>query len=496
MAAGITDHNSRLLRVPLEILQQIIQHLTTSEYGNVRLTCKHLEASLSSAFTREFFMKKQFMLTYFSLQALIDISNSRLADGVKHIIMGIDRPIRRIAPTGFTSINNINHSIASPIEINKFNQQCIDHSALLDGGHDVVMMSQAFANLKNLETIEIRDFRSSRSRDTSKWRSYGAGTFEAETGLSMSNSAHYIPLNLLTEDKDYMKRLFQNLLRALGRTSTRPRRLEVNARTSGLADDSFKIQTYDLPAITSVVARLEDVFLDLQNGSFLTIMAGQGRNSPPIQCQTYHIRIFLSHLHALRRLRLNFQHIRQEHAEDFLEWFSRPLLSPDPSVSTAVQPQDTVPEAPLPLYFRNLQELEIGKVALHAEIFLDLLQKYKENLQSFYLYRVELLDPSPHEVKRNEWARLFKGMARLDLKVKRLVMSFLRQSKECDARAISVGFKDCPNGTRSWKGEHLNGALKEFANNVFLVWPKEMADNRESDSDENSEDSEESEDGE
>ncbi|EMR72374.1 putative f-box domain-containing protein [Eutypa lata UCREL1] len=82
---------SRLLSMPLEVLLHISSYLTTPEYGMLRRTSKHLEASFFKPFAREFFTKRQFMLTEFSLQALVDISKSRFADYLSHLIIGLER---------------------------------------------------------------------------------------------------------------------------------------------------------------------------------------------------------------------------------------------------------------------------------------------------------------------------------------------------------------------------------------------------------------------
>lgn len=75
-------------KVPLEVLLRISSHLTTPELGALRLTCRSIEQSMFNTFMREFFTKRQFMLTEDSLQALIDISKSRLSDCLSHVIVG------------------------------------------------------------------------------------------------------------------------------------------------------------------------------------------------------------------------------------------------------------------------------------------------------------------------------------------------------------------------------------------------------------------------
>jgi hypothetical protein len=154
---------SHLLSIPLEILLQISRRLTTPEYGNLRRTCKAIESTLLNAFAQEFFTKRQFMLTEFSLQALLDISKSRLSRYMNHVIIGMERPTNatyRIAPDHGSNYHML--------------QESIDHMTLLYTGQDVEMLTEAFSSLGNLNTVEMRDFSSrSRNRDypQNQWRS-------------------------------------------------------------------------------------------------------------------------------------------------------------------------------------------------------------------------------------------------------------------------------------------------------------------------------------
>jgi len=79
---------SVLLSLPLEILVEISSYLTTPDLGALRLTCKQVERSLWDWFSKEFFAKKQFMITQQSLQALVDISHHpSLSKILQHVII-------------------------------------------------------------------------------------------------------------------------------------------------------------------------------------------------------------------------------------------------------------------------------------------------------------------------------------------------------------------------------------------------------------------------
>jgi hypothetical protein len=63
-----------LLGLPLEVLLNITVYLDTPSYGNLRRACTAMEKNTFESFAKEFFSTKQFMVTSFSLQALLDIS--------------------------------------------------------------------------------------------------------------------------------------------------------------------------------------------------------------------------------------------------------------------------------------------------------------------------------------------------------------------------------------------------------------------------------------
>lgn len=77
-----------LLDMPLELLVQISTYVTTPDLSALRLTCKQLERSLWEWFADEFFVKKQFMITHPSLQALVDISHHpSLSKKLRYVII-------------------------------------------------------------------------------------------------------------------------------------------------------------------------------------------------------------------------------------------------------------------------------------------------------------------------------------------------------------------------------------------------------------------------
>ena len=105
------------------------------------------------------------MLTEFSLQALVNISKSRLSASLKHVIFGLERPATRLSQIGQT---------IDYVKANRAREEYIGHMSLLYTNRDVEMLTETFSNLSNLETVGIRDFYShSRNRDypSNAWKS-------------------------------------------------------------------------------------------------------------------------------------------------------------------------------------------------------------------------------------------------------------------------------------------------------------------------------------
>jgi hypothetical protein len=144
-----------LTNIPIEVLLRITHHLTTTELGNVRLTCRALEQSLFHFFSHEFFRKKQFMVSDFSLQTLVDISkHPTLSQVLTHVIIATD------------FVTSYVHSSSVPSQRDALTDHRTAYEWLVSAGLLKDMLAEAFRNLPNLEIVDIRDFNAkSRSRD-------------------------------------------------------------------------------------------------------------------------------------------------------------------------------------------------------------------------------------------------------------------------------------------------------------------------------------------
>ncbi|KAI8264628.1 hypothetical protein K4K58_012086 [Colletotrichum sp. SAR11_239] len=358
-------------KVPIEVLLRISSYLTTPELGNLRLTCKSIEQSLFNTFMREFFTKRQFMLTEQSLQALVDISNSRLSDCLDHVVIGLDF---------------FDYRRFSPMEVaqeNAYRQAYADHRTLVSSGQDVVMLTEAFRNLKNLQTVGIRDYHS-REREHrdgygATWASYGATTIRKETGVDLLAKTN------TQEAQEYANKVMITLFTALGNAGARPKTFEMLRRQMCIPNDNaFNLFTnYLKPKVVPVLEGLQTFILVANVGS------GPNRGiAVPIPGQPtqkdhnrydYLLCHFLTHLTNIKHLRVNFF---------------------------------------------NAQELNFGFCDVETKALLDVVRKFAAKLKRLELYRVTLINHQPHNpndpndtsddlrarFKFNVWAKMLKSL--------------------------------------------------------------------------------------
>ncbi|UKZ70713.1 uncharacterized protein TrAtP1_011684 [Trichoderma atroviride] len=242
-----------LLQVPPEILDRITWHLHTTELCNFRLTCKSAERAVHFRFTSEFFTRKQFMVSEFSLKALIDISKSRLAAHLRHVHISLDQ-VDETASSRVTM---------SPKTRSLYQQRLAEQSTLWTLGLVSKYLADAFSRLPNLETVALRDFNSTRrSRDgpRAQWRSYGSQTLAGETG------AHPVTSQLFNWGSaallDRANVLFKAIIHGLGLANVRLKNLEVMERNGNLLFDSaFHLHPDFEAAYAPVLGNLQKLHL-------------------------------------------------------------------------------------------------------------------------------------------------------------------------------------------------------------------------------------------
>jgi hypothetical protein len=239
------------------------------------------------------------------------------------------------------------------------------------------MLADAFAKLRNLKTIGIRDYDGKgRWRDGSAalWRSYGWSS----VGNSDPSSRPFRP-RMNTE------LVLPLLLYSLDKASTGLEHIEVFLRRNRLSDASFDLspsfmQTNAVP----VLSNLKTLLLSLQTCEARThanmyFPVGGG---PTVDDNALfrNLKDFLGHTPLLEHLRLNFNGTERPSscATELLAWLG---TSPGPAVK----------KTPAPINLDHLTALDLGMVHVEAHNLLNIVSKFAK-LEALSLWKVVLQD--------------------------------------------------------------------------------------------------------
>ena len=435
--------DSHLAQVPLEVLLRITYFISTADLSNVRLTCKALESALFHFFSHEFFRKKQFMVSSASLQALIDISkHPALSPCLRHVILATDHVLSQ-------SSNHL-----SPEQCRHLHAGIADQHHLITTGGLRDMLAEAFSNLGNLETIDIRDFNSpTRRRDgqNTKWTSYGATSLARATGVPLSLSPD--PMNAL------INYVFPSAVAALGLAGARPSGLEINLRDArwGLSDKTFYIPPRIEPSVAPVLNALKKLHLCLK-----------WQYGGPDRGEGF-LAQFLTLTPNLTWLRLNCQHDMASAWDPFFRWLADPGTTPRPD------PDDIAPVR-LPL----LEQLDLGNVRFESDTLFLVLAKFAPTLRSLSLRRV-LLESAMTDARpqRSPWIELFSKLRRLrTANIRKFDLSLLQHQIQPRGDIGNVSFGDASSDPRSavarvFSGTSTEDAIKQVLARLTAPIPEE-----------------------
>ncbi|CAN8096186.1 unnamed protein product [Discula destructiva] len=384
-----------------------------------------------------------------SLQALVDISrHETLGPLLTHLIIGLDHL------TTITATESMDFE-----DLSRFDQACDNQQYLLDSGHALDCLTEALSNLRNLSTVDLRDFNSpTRYRDTpssqselnkvalfpreASWTSYGYS--------EAPEWAHHVTRGngILTgrESSDFICRVFKVVMISLGRSNNKVRSLEVLCKgmrgiSTGLADAAFSL--FPNPDCTKttlvpVLAGLTKLHLDIGFNSNLQDYEQHFLDwSKPLNLAheswdptTRHLRRFLSLVPNVTWLRLNFSNNRQTAVSELLIW-----LAQDPDKQLVWS--DTYPKSISP----PLRRLDLGNVSVTSKTLLQILKKF-DRLEAFSLRRMRLRNVShgqgfgdhgendkddSKEGRKSTWARIFRLLPVLTPNLKHLHLADLRE---------------------------------------------------------------------
>ncbi|KAJ2994150.1 hypothetical protein NUW58_g1633 [Xylaria curta] len=478
---------AHLLNTPLEVLLQITSYLTTPDYGHLRRTCRQLEAALFGAFTKEFFSKRQFALMEFSIQALVDISKSRLAPCLTHLIIHLEHP-NALGPPGTKTYEQA-------VRDNLYQAEYINHWEFITTGRDVEMLTDAIKHLPNLETIGMRDFNSrNRSRDDTAWNSYGCPTLARKTSYLLvlpNTSLHLFPSG---RGPEYISHVFLTILRAIGNTAVHGcgptvTRIEVLLHNCRFLDTSFKIPDRFETGISLALSKLKALLLDgLCEDRPFFFVNDVASGSKPIVGAGYFLSRFLEKASALEHLRLNFQFYTQHPTERILLWLANARDPKDaqtstidsPTAANCVKASESLPAhfPPAPK-FPNLRALDIGMATVTQAVLIALYTNYKSTLRDIQLHKMTLA--TPVNTKSNLWDRFCNKMRDVDLELTTFRLAYLRQTSNIrSTRKGQVTFNDPRSKqTKIWRGTAFSQAIKDITGEMESHWDE--SENDESD---------------
>jgi hypothetical protein len=334
----------RLEDLPAELLINIASYLTTPEYGNVRRTCATVEKKLFDSFGREFFKRKQFMLTRPSLQTLIDISNH---EAIRCYLTKVIIGTNFIPKLTFANTHHY-----SP-DVKAFHlEQYMDQRYLLDQGLDTIMLTEALSNLPCCHEIEIRDdYCPRRGRGDERWTSYGSTEFMKRCNLGYWN--WWTP----EERRTAPSHVFSAVTRAMAiaRTAKEYTAFMITARMpdNSLNEGDFYIPRLDLVTFKEAFKFVTTLMIPIQAGSEM---------NPDLAAFASFLRLFPS----LSHLRLNGTGIHRH-----------PSIK-EPWLEAAKEALGTCP----------IRQLDLGKMKVSRPIVENLAFSFKKTLEHLEFFHV------------------------------------------------------------------------------------------------------------
>jgi hypothetical protein len=378
---------SQLKRLPLEVLLRITHLLPTTDLCSLRLSCRPIEQMLYNDFAKEFFSCKQFMFSVFSLQALIDISKSRLGPTLRRLQIGLDTVVDPARP-GYRIPN---------VEV--YAEQVL----LWTTGLGSDMLAQAMANLINLAEVVLRDNNSrKRNRDGlgHSWNSYGVKQIvpAASSDTLMRNAK-----------PDFAMGSFFALLMASAKSGVKLSGVELLMRTSPLMfEHSYYIASPLKPSLLPVLQGLEKLHLSVD---FTKPVPQQNFHlrEPDISDGALNIRRFLTYTPNLKDLRINEWGSYTRGSIALMRWLAEPAPHGRP---------DSDDSDPIPIALPRLEKLSLGRLQEEEKTLVKMAKKFAPTLKSLELWAVTLLwDTSPDTVDNangRTWKSLLGQLIRIE----------------------------------------------------------------------------------
>ncbi|CAK7271362.1 hypothetical protein SEPCBS119000_004566 [Sporothrix epigloea] len=419
-----------LSRLPVELLLRITHHLKTTELCAVRLCSRSLESALRHSFVLEFFQRKQFMLTDFSLQTLLAIARHPvMSQALRHVSISLDE----LSGLGLYCPQSRNAMECMALHVQQ--------ETLFMSGRAQQLLAAAFSLLPNLEIVQLRDTTSrTRYRDGSHapWRSYGLRCTQDVLGKIDRR------FQFQNENPEISSIAFSIVMTALAVSNARPESIEVkmHSKWAGLkyfAFDLSPVPRLGLPGVSAenddgnklaVLAALRKLHLKLQfvvnphKASHLEsddspLDGKSGRAAT--ECIPLHV--WLAHCPNVQWFRLNLHKESRNHNDVFLRRLGSPLPAayPLPAGSKASR-NITMPFA------SHLRRFDLGVACCRRDVLLKLLNCFPA-LEHLSLFRFSLIrDKKTADTPYNIWNKFFDELATSTLGLQLKEMSLRRLS--------------------------------------------------------------------
>ncbi|CAK7271890.1 hypothetical protein SEPCBS119000_004838 [Sporothrix epigloea] len=397
-----------LSRLSAELLLRVTRDLTTTELCAVRSCSRTLECALRDLFLREFFWRRQFMLTEFSLQTLLAIAQHPLmSQSLRHVSIGVEEYVTTDCRPPDGEVQSVNLMLDTARQ-----------KALLANGRALQLLATAFSLLPNLQTVQLRDYPSrTRYRDgpSEAWSSYGLRSAREQLGSQADG--------LLTKNasQNFSSRAFALVMAALAQSDARPANIEVLIHSSvagltNLAFDLTPLPRLSLPGVSAGNGANADV---------LPILAGLRRLHLKLQCVECLLPLYawLAHCPNIRWLRLHLQTQVPNHNDVFLSQLGSPLPAYYPFPTGSIASRDiTMPFA------SHLRRLELGFACCRRVVLQDLLGRFPA-LEDLSLYRFSLTyENSAAETAQDIWIKFLDALAKSPLGTRMKHMNLNRVS--------------------------------------------------------------------
>ncbi|CAK7274589.1 hypothetical protein SEPCBS119000_006251 [Sporothrix epigloea] len=423
-----------LSRLPVELLLRVTRHLKTTDLCAVRQCSRTLESALHHFFLQEFFQRKQFMLTEYSLQTLLDMA--------RHPV--ISQTLRRVS-IGLEEYCVVNQEYPEDEQQAAFLiRAVVEQHAIMTNGRAMRLLAAAFSLLPNLETVQLRDYDSpTRFRDGphEAWQSYGVQRSRSQLG----ENARLVFRK--TFCPHFSTRAFVIMMTALAQANVRPPKLEVliKTRLNGLGCAAFDLipaPRLSLPGggaagkddgeddvyVVDVLAGLRRLHLKLQfNLDFYGTDNHVAFNAPydgeskrQVTAERLPLNAWLAHCPNVEWFRLNLEELADDYNNIFLSQLGLALPAHYPLPPGSAASRDiTLPFA------SHLRRFDLGMASCYGDVLLQLLRRMP-TLEHLSLWRFSMLmkASSPH----GTWEHFLKALAKDPLckQLKKMVLSQLR----------------------------------------------------------------------